>query len=261
MPLVPNGTIKIDRDFDEAPGESAAFKIVVSTSGIVSGVVRRGVLNAWIDFNRNGQWEESERILSNVVLDKTNLDADGKLLAPITRTVPSWAVPGETFVRFRLSETSLTSPTGEADAGEVEDYRIWITANPWRNPTNHFDVNDDGHTSPVDVLWLINYLNSHPVNPLPMPRSPAPPFYDVNGDGNATAQDVLLVVNEINRLNLAGGEGEADSQPQLLASSPRSNHLEDVLRGEDDWLDMVADVDQSMGAGSAVDAIFAGFGN
>lgn len=260
MPLVPGATFKIDRDFDEAPGESAVFKIVVSTGGIVSGVVPRGVLNAWIDFNRNGQWEESERILSNVILDKTNLDADGKLLEPLTRTVPTWAVPGETFVRFRLSEASLTSPTGAADSGEVEDYRIWITNNPWQNISNHFDVNGDGGTSPIDALWLINYLNGSPVNPLPLPRPDAPPYYDVNGDGSATPADVLAVVNELNRLNApAGGEGEA-SNPPLSASAARSNHLEDVLRGEEEWLAIVSDVNRSLTSPSAVDSIFADLG-
>jgi hypothetical protein len=71
---------------------------------------------------------------------------------------------------------------------------------------------------------------------------------------------VLLVINEINRLNdQAGGEGEADSQPRLASTAPR-DHLEDVLRGDEDWLDSVAGEDRLLGSRSAVDAIFADFG-
>ena len=110
------------------------------------------------------------------------------------------------------------------------------------------------------MLLLINYINGTPVNPLPLPKPAGLPFYDVSGDGNATAQDVLSIINEINRLNdSSGGEGEADSQPRLV-SSARSDHLEDVLRGDEDWLDIVADVDRSLGSSSAFDAVFADLG-
>ncbi len=233
--------------------------ITVSTSGIVNDVVPFGVLDAWIDYNRDGDWlDAGERILTNVVLNKSVLDDRG-VITFRDLLVPSWAVPGETYARFRLSTTGGLSPTGEASAGEVEDYRVIIYANPWQNPTNRHDVNNSLNVSPIDALLLINYLNSFPVNPLPLPKPANLPFYDVSGDGNATAEDVLLVINEINRLNLSGGEGEANGQPQLLAPSPPSNHLEDVLRGEEDWLDIVADVDRSLASGSAVDAIFADF--
>jgi len=231
--------------------------ITVSTSGIVNDVVSFGVLDAWIDYNRDGDWlDAGERVLSNVVLNKSVLD-DGGAITFRDLVVPSWAVPGETYARFRLSTSGGLSPTGEASAGEVEDYRVIIYANPWQNPTNRYDVNNNGDTSPIDALVLINYLNSYPVNPLPLPKPASLPFYDVSGDGNATAEDVLLVINEINRLNLSGGEGEANGQ--LLLSSPSGNHLEDVLRGEEDWLDIVPDVDRSLASGSAVDAIFADF--
>ncbi len=236
------------------------FTVTVSTSGILNDVVPFGVLDAWIDYNRDGDWlDASERVLTNFILNKTALDANGAITFR-DLVVPSWAVPGETFARFRLSTSGGLSSTGEASAGEVEDYRVIISVNPWQNPTNHYDVNNSGEVSPIDVLLLINYINGTPVNPLPLPKPAGLPFYDVSGDGNATAQDVLLIINEINRLNdQSGGEGEADSQPRL-ASTAGSNHLEDVLRGDEDWLDIVADVDRSLGSSSAIDAIFADFG-
>ncbi len=236
------------------------FTVTVSTSGIVNDVVPFGVLDAWIDYNRDGDWRDTgERILTNYVLNKSALDANGTITFR-DLTVPTWAVPGETFARFRLSTSGGLSSTGEASAGEVEDYRVIISANPWQNSPNRYDVNDSGEVSPIDVLLVINYVNTNPVNPLALPKPAGLPFYDVSGDGNATAQDVLLVINEINRLNeQAGGEGEADRQSRLASTAPR-NHLEDVLRGDEDWLDSVAGEDRLLGSRSAVDAIFADFG-
>lgn len=234
--------------------------VTVSTSGIVNDVVPFGVLDAWIDYNRDGDWlDAGERVLTNVILNKSLLDDSGKITFR-DLTVPSWADPGETYARFRLSTSGGSSSTGESDAGEVEDYRVVIYSNPWQNPTNPYDVNNSDSVSPLDALELINYLNGSPVNPLPLPKPANLPFYDVSGDGNATAEDVLLVINEINRLNLSGGgEGESSGQPQLPASSARSNHLQDVLRGEEDWLEFVANDGRPLAATSAVDSIFTDF--
>ena len=137
-----------------------------------------------------------------------------------------------------------------------------ILANPWQNSPNQYDVNNDGGVSPIDALLLINYINAGPPpNPLPLPKPAGYPFYDVDGDGNsATASDVLLVINEINRLNTQlGGEGEGDAASRTVASA-RNSHLDDVLRNDETWLDIVEDVNRSLGSRLAVDAIFADLG-
>jgi hypothetical protein len=79
----------------------------------------------------------------------------------------------------------------------------------WQNQPNNLDVNDDGRVSPIDVLQVVNRLNSSGAGPLPVP-TPAfgpPPFYDVNGDGNISPADALVVINAINEGS--GGEGES----------------------------------------------------
>jgi hypothetical protein len=89
----------------------------------------------------------------------------------------------------------------------------------WQNPINKYDVNNDGFVSPVDVLWVINYINAHSQDPvLPPVRPLGAPFYDVNGDGAATSIDVLLVVNRLNELNGALGQGEGEGE--LLVHTP-----------------------------------------
>ncbi len=76
----------------------------------------------------------------------------------------------------------------------------------FQNPTLSRDVNADGFVSPIDVLLLINHLNtvgSH----LLTAELPGIPFPDTNGDNNVSPSDVLLVVNQLNSsLNQEGEE-------------------------------------------------------
>jgi len=242
---------------------SRNFAVTVSTRGIVNDVVPFGVLSAWVDFNRDGDWlDPGEQILNNVILNKSVLDQNGAITFR-NLTVPAWAVPGETYVRFRLSTGGGMTSTGEAPAGEVEDYRVVIVANPWQNSPNQYDVKNDRGVSPIDALLLINYINANPATinvPLPLPKPASSPFYDVTGDGYADARDVLGVINEINRLNSQlGSEGEGDATPRTIAAA-RSNHLDEVLQSDEPWLDIVDDVHRSLSSRLAVDAVFADFG-
>ena len=108
--------------------------------------------------------------------------------------------------------------------GEVVDVR-------WHNSVRPTDVNGDGLTTALDVLVVVNKINSDGVGELPRPgatpdvgvaageAAPALHFYyDVTGDGNLTALDALQIVNEINRANLdpppaEQGEGEFTASP------------------------------------------------
>jgi len=96
------------------------------------------------------------------------------------------------------------------DSGEVPPL-CWVPANaetegeseinPWQNPVNPLDVNDDGVVSPQDVLVLTNDINANGSRTLPSPPispPPPPPYLDVDGDGAVTPSDVLTVVNYLN---------------------------------------------------------------
>ncbi|MBU6237528.1 MAG: cadherin domain-containing protein [Planctomycetes bacterium] len=91
------------------------------------------------------------------------------------------------------------------------DVQIEILPNPtpWRNTTRPFDVDLDGSVGPLDVLSVINVINSGP-STLPMPREGntlTSAFVDVDGDGQVTPLDVLAIVNIING-NSSGGQNE-----------------------------------------------------
>ena len=73
-----------------------------------------------------------------------------------------------------------------------------------QNPISYLDVNADGHLSPLDVLLIINFMNSYPGGDGSVVGLAAPPpYYDVNGDGFISPLDALLVINWYN----SGGGG------------------------------------------------------
>ncbi len=79
---------------------------------------REGKLDAWIDFNGDGVWDVDEKVFDSIdlVAGENTLSID----------VPSTAAIGWTFGRFRFSAEGGLDVTGEANNGEVEDYRIRV---------------------------------------------------------------------------------------------------------------------------------------
>ena len=127
--------------------------------------------------------------------------------------------------------------------------------NPWQNPTNPLNVDGIGGVDPLDVLALVNAINSNRQGTLPSPRPSATmneSYYDVDGDGSLNPLDVLAVVNFLNdkptTVPPPGGEGEGsylespsgfsvvldDKNEQLDASSvwlAAFNQLEEERQG------------------------------
>ncbi|MFN6300663.1 MAG: dockerin type I domain-containing protein, partial [Planctomycetota bacterium] len=165
------------------------------------------------DFNGNGSFDTAEKInIPGRIVNGLN--------SPVTFNVPAGSVTDRAVAaRFRLSsdQAAVGSPLGEAIDGEVEDWMITISSNPYTNPTNQFDVTGDGFVSPIDVLQIVNYINAGLPSRPSLPPTAVPPFLDVNGDGFINALDVLAVIDEINK-NLSGGrggEGEASDLSDL----------------------------------------------
>lgn len=79
-----------------------------------------GLLDAWVDFNADGDWADAgEQIFTSV-----DLTAGGNSL---TFTVPSTVKPGPSHARFRFSSVGDLRFDGPADDGEVEDYSVRMT--------------------------------------------------------------------------------------------------------------------------------------
>ncbi len=76
-----------------------------------------GRLDAWIDWNRDGDWADAgEQIATNMAL------AAGA--NPLNVAVPCNVNPGTTFARFRTSSAGGLGIVGAAMDGEVEDHRV-----------------------------------------------------------------------------------------------------------------------------------------
>lgn len=200
-------------------------------SGVTVSVTRPtgtdAYLHAWIDFNRDGVFSQNEQVVPTQKLTQASTQ--------FSFIVPSGAMPGTTYARFRLSSnaTSIQSPTGVAPDGEVEDYQLTIVSSPYQNPSNALDVNGDGFVSPIDALLVINYLND-PTKPktLTLPHVAAPPYVDVDGDGFVAPKDVLFIINYLNTLPPKGsGEGEGDGELQALGAGVASVTAGDWLNG------------------------------
>ena len=117
---------------------SAGQSVTVGMSVTVS---EDAFLDAWLDFNGNGSWGDSgEQIASSLAVTAG--------ANHLTFNVPSDAVVGLQFARFRISSTGGLSPTGAASDGEVEDYSVDLVAG---NGASEVLVDHDREQILVDV--------------------------------------------------------------------------------------------------------------
>lgn len=95
------------------------------------------------------------------------------------------------------------------------------------NPANPLDVNGNGLFEPLDILLIINELNTRlfsvPLVPLAavatLGNFPGV-FIDVNADGELKPDDVIFAVNAFNNRN-ASGEGESQAAPPVRDEDDR----------------------------------------
>jgi hypothetical protein len=113
---------------------------VGSTTGTISVNVlagTNGLLNAWVDFNRDGDWDDAnEQVFTNRLLSVGN---NGLFIS-----VPSLATSGDFVSRWRFSETGGLTPRGDGGNGEVEDHMIrdWRCENCPPSATEELDFGD-----------------------------------------------------------------------------------------------------------------------
>jgi hypothetical protein len=93
------------------PGQQAAVEVLVPSAGF---------LDAWIDFDADGSWNQA----SDQIFTKELLSSGSNIL---NFQVPaSIAINIDTYARFRFSTAGGLAPDGPAQDGEVEDYHILL---------------------------------------------------------------------------------------------------------------------------------------
>ncbi len=108
-------------------GVSWPFPLVSSsTDGISSVWIENGgsvvgKVDAWVDFNRDGDWNDA----GEKIFDSANINPGRQFMS---FSVPGGVSVGTTFARFRISLNGKLGPTGSAYDGEVEDSLVEIVS-------------------------------------------------------------------------------------------------------------------------------------
>jgi LruC domain-containing protein len=131
---------------DEAgDGVSISTASVSMTAAVsVSVPLSSGYLNAWADWNQDGDFDANEQIFTGESL------AAGSNTLLINVPSNDAMANQNIWMRFRYSSTETLSPTGGAPDGEVEDHSVLINA----APTNIYTFPDSGvYTAAFEDAW------------------------------------------------------------------------------------------------------------
>ena len=116
-----DGSIINGESFDDEEGVNFVTAFEIGLDSIVSVYASRdGVLNAWFDWNGDGDFDDQdEQTLTDVYLQ------EGENI--ISLRVPDTAIAGNSWSRFRFSQQSGLSYMGGSSSGEVEDHAFSIS--------------------------------------------------------------------------------------------------------------------------------------
>ena len=99
-------------------------------------VTGTGLLNAWIDFNGDGDFDDpGEQIADDVLVSDETI--------VLLVDTPVGTAPGDVGARFRISTAGGDAPTGLAQDGEVEDYLIAIKPCDFGDLPDNYPVTHD----------------------------------------------------------------------------------------------------------------------
>lgn len=163
---------------------------------------------------------------------------------------------------FFWGTDSFTYKANDGDDSNTATVTLDVAVGtPWRNPVNPLDVNDDNAFEPLDILIIINRINSvGPIEGLPVPdvNDMPPPYIDPNGDNNMFPDDVLMLVNAFNRGQTEiQGEAIIDFvEPTSVADNGDSSDSGDEVIVSDYSSDGL--FDQDLQRSRVVDAVFSG---
>ena len=123
----------------------------------------------------------------------------------------------------------------------------WRNTNPGDGQFQRMDINRSGQVTPLDVLLVINALNSGNL-------SSSPFDLDVNEDGIVSPMDVLLVINHLNQRPFGLGT-EGESSVAAVAGAPAESPEIFLSPSEVMYPAMQPDDEQSTELDLAIDEI------
>ncbi len=212
-------TSQIDPDSDNVQN----FPLPTAATGTAATTVITGTLNSHINSNFRIEFYSNtigpsfragERFLGFMNVT-TNAQGDALFTFTSPIVVPAGQFITTTATWLLDTDNDPATPLDPIGTSEFSDVIEVILSNaPWHNVARPLDVNNDQLISPIDVLLVINYLNTFGSGPLPSSRPLDTGFLDTNGDEVASPLDVLLIINFLNSKPL--GEGEAPGRQVSL---------------------------------------------
>ncbi|MEO1528218.1 MAG: GEVED domain-containing protein [Planctomycetota bacterium] len=188
-------------------------------------------INAWIDFDADGVFQDDEQILTNRVVFGG--------LQTLNYVVNDDAVTGETFARVRVSSSGGLGIGGFASDGEVEDYVVTIVPRPIVDsisinggeqqrslltevvvtfdsevdaPANAFEIRDRSSGTVLDTLQVSNVVNGagQTVSTLTFGAGGNLVFDRANGEHTLVDGNYVLAIDS-SLIQLAGGGPSLES--------------------------------------------------
>jgi hypothetical protein len=250
----------VDGEVNGQPGPGATNDTsddgvkVVSNGGVLESGVNTievtvfgvgGYLTGWMDFNNDGHFDESERLVWS--LNGTSLGGEADLnpgTYDLQVTIPAGAVDHRPVAsRFRWGEQGLTF-TGPSQIGEVEDYYFGLNYlagdynrdgtvdqsdyNLWRKQTGQnvtpyagADGNGAGVVNQADYdVWQTNFGHTLPA---PGAGAGAALTADVTSSPSSSAPGAGLSVDELAALEQATSVSSTPSYSTSMGSSTNSS--------------------------------------
>lgn len=174
--------------------------LVNSSSADIAYVIARGLNNA--------RFKLDNLVVGPNTETTTQLNGSYLLQGIPTGTYQVEITPPSSLYEIVQPNTGLRASTVVLGT-PLSDVDFSLALSTWQNPTNRFDVNNDGLISALDVLVVINEINRNGARQLEGSLLVPPPYYDVDGNRNLEALDVLIVINFIN----ANPEAEGEAAP------------------------------------------------
>jgi hypothetical protein len=130
-----------------SPGCETIVEVTASTEGY---------LNAWFDFNHNGTFTDAdEQVFTRQVLSAGVND--------LILSVPASAAPGWTYARFRFSTNPWIGYKGEAEDGEVEDYKVHLAGECGAQEPGVIPLRDSFDDNAMGRLWYLDATDANSV--------------------------------------------------------------------------------------------------
>jgi hypothetical protein len=205
---------------DSRPGGDyrAAFRIDNGVNDPPALALQNTVTTLAEDVNTASRLKVADVVVTDDGLGTNELSLSGAHAALFELVGASLYLKAGTALDYETNPAlDVTVAVDDATLGATPDDSKRLTVNvtdvneaTWHNASSPNDVNGLDGVTAVDVLMIIDYINSHPGQvTLPFFTGEPHPWYDVNNDGDCTAVDVLLVIDYINAHPTGTAEGEA----------------------------------------------------